>query len=115
MGKLFRSIGISIETHTNQENRITNFVQRLTRDTLGWKSSTVEAAGGWNKGALTTSLCLFIQHLSTIWDLANHGDEMSRLIVSWQDFLFGIRFRIVCAALHQNLSRMSRRLRQVEH
>ena len=45
----------------------------------------MEAAGGWNKGALTTSLCLFIQHLSTIWDLANHGDEVSRLIVSWQD------------------------------
>ena len=77
----------SINEPISEEHSITNYVSRLTRDNLGWKSQTKEASGGWNKGALTTSLCLFIEHLSVVWDLQHSSDERDRLIVPWQRFL----------------------------
>ena len=65
---------------TIQEHRKPNYVQRITRDLLGWQSSAKDAAGGWSKGALTTSLCQFVEYFCKVRDLDRQGDERERLI-----------------------------------
>ena len=70
-----------IHVSTMQENRKTNYIQKITRELLGWTASTQEASGAWNKAALTTSLCQYVEHFCRVRQLQHSCDERERLVV----------------------------------
>ena len=77
--------GISIPcflVRPSEENRVTNYINKIDRTTVGWVG-TAETTGSWNKAALTTSLCRFIEFFCDQYDLNNSGDERLRLIATW--------------------------------
>ncbi|CAE7265247.1 unnamed protein product [Symbiodinium natans] len=61
-------------------NGKTNYVNKIDKALLGWKTSAPD--GSWNKGALSTSLCLFIEHFTKVRSLEGSEDEMLSLIAS---------------------------------
>ena len=65
-----------------KENGKTNYVQQITRDTLGWKTGNQDPQGAWNKGELTTCLCQFLEWFCSFQDVESSSDERMRLIGS---------------------------------
>ncbi|CAE7783426.1 unnamed protein product [Symbiodinium sp. CCMP2456] len=66
----------------HKENRKTNYIQRITRDTLAYSSEAKDSLGGWNKGQLTTNLCQFVEWFCNFKQLDKSADERDRLIAS---------------------------------
>ena len=67
---------------------MTNYVNKIDKTLLGWKSN---ADGAWNKGALTTALCKFIEHFCRIKRFETGLDEELRLVETclfWQCVLY---------------------------
>ena len=62
-----------LSTSFAQENRKTNYIQKIEKSTL---------SGGWSKGALTTTLCQFVENFVRVRKLESSPDERLRLIVS---------------------------------
>ena len=54
----------------------------ITKELLGWMSVQDCPEGHWNKGALTTTLSQFIEHVCSADDLEASGDEKLRLVAS---------------------------------
>lgn len=79
---------------TGQENGKTAYVQKIDRAVLGWTGSS-EPHGAWSKGALTTSLCQFIEHFAWVHELESSGDERLRLIVLWQRGRLWVYFQLM--------------------
>lgn len=74
-------VGVRVlEGQLSQENQKNNFVQKIDRVLLGWVGAS-ESNGAWSKGALTTTLSQFLEHLSKVYNLENSGDERISLIV----------------------------------
>jgi hypothetical protein len=65
----------------SKENHVTNYIRKIDANVLGGAGSA-ETTGGWNKGALTTSLCLFVADFCAVRDLERHEDEVLRLVAS---------------------------------
>ena len=66
---------------TKEQNK-TNYIQRITRDTLAFASEAKDSLGGWNKGGLTTTLCQFVEWFCDFKQLQSSADERERLIAS---------------------------------
>ena len=64
-----------------KENSKTNYTQKIDRSLLAWSGSK-EPTGGWSKGALTTTLCQFIEAFTKSHNLESSHDECFRLIVA---------------------------------
>ena len=60
-----------------QEHHLTNYINKIDQALLGWKSW---ADGSWNKAALTTSLCKFVEFICKTKNLEHSCDEKMRLI-----------------------------------
>ena len=58
---------------------MTNYVTKIDKALLGWKGA---ADGSWNKAALTTSLCKFLEHFCKNKNLEQSGNEELRLVVT---------------------------------
>ncbi|OLP95171.1 hypothetical protein AK812_SmicGene22740 [Symbiodinium microadriaticum] len=54
----------------------------ITKELLGWMSVQDCPEGHWNKGALTTTLSQFIEHVCSAHGLEASGDEKLRLVAS---------------------------------
>ena len=65
----------------DKEHHKTNYVRNIDRSLLGWVGNG-EPYGAWSKGALTTTLCQFIEHLCTLLNLESCGDERLSLIAT---------------------------------
>ena len=83
----FRIICEHHEHHSSnhQENGKTNYVNKIDKALLGWKTS--QADGSWNKGALTTSLCLFVEDFCKRRGLENSENEMYSRIATCHVFI----------------------------
>ena len=79
--------GYEANAFPSKENGKTNYINKIDRSTLSWRGAE-EPSGGWSKGALTTTLCQFIEFFSKLHDLEQSLDERLRLIVAEHWFYY---------------------------
>ena len=65
-----------------EEHRKTNYVQKIDRALLGWTGAQ-EPTGAWSKGALTTTICQFLEHFCDVRNVEASSDERKRLVASY--------------------------------
>ena len=58
----------------------TPYVRSLTRALLGWPKDIACPEGHWHKGALTVTLCQFLEDVAAKRSLEDSADEYIRLI-----------------------------------
>ena len=74
----FTQLFIDLALYDPEEHQITNYVRKIDKALLAWSSS---CDGSWNKAALTTALCKFIEHFCRVRSLEGSTDDMLKLIV----------------------------------
>ena len=67
---------------TEVPQKVKFITKGITKELLGWMSVQDCPEGHWNKGALTTTLSQFIEHVCSAHGLEASGDEKLRLVAS---------------------------------
>ena len=90
-------IAVSYTDLSLEEHKVTNYVSKIDKALLGWKSST---DGAWNKAALTTSLSKFLGYYCATRNLEANSEEEFRLVDLQLQFInfISLLSRFVCFA-----------------
>lgn len=91
-----------------KDRKLPRWVSDIGRDSMNWPQSSACPVGGWNKGSASTTMMLFLDHVSERMIRGKSDDAVLKAIVPRMCFLFFLFFPFCSCIQHSGLRKLLR-------